>query len=255
MTFLASPPSSPANTALRGAEARTWDLFSRAYPGFLHGSEAEGDRTFVTVGEGRHRVALEDGVRGKTFEQRLDSPDLVECLEDSYPLELEVDSWPLNLDPGRMRSDPFFRAVYGDSAEAVRRNLAEVDFCGHRVRFNRTNGAADALARVGRRIAALVDGDRTLEPYVETLGGTFAWRTVEGTARLSAHSYGVSIDLNPKIGGYWRWSGGAALGDMRRRRMYPDSIVKAFESEKFIWGGKWYHFDLMHFEYRPEFFG
>jgi len=30
--------------------------------------------------------------------------------------------------------------------------------------------------------------------------------------------------------------------------------VQLFESERFIWGGRWYHFDTMHFEYRPEFF-
>jgi hypothetical protein len=25
-----------------------------------------------------------------------------------------------------------------------------------------------------------------------------------------------------------------------------------FERQGFIWGGKWWHFDTMHFEYRPE---
>ena len=28
--------------------------------------------------------------------------------------------------------------------------------------------------------------------------------------------------------------------------------VDAFEAEGFIWGGRWYHFDSLHFEYRPE---
>jgi peptidoglycan L-alanyl-D-glutamate endopeptidase CwlK len=28
--------------------------------------------------------------------------------------------------------------------------------------------------------------------------------------------------------------------------------VTIFENHGFIWGGKWYHFDTMHFEYRPE---
>ena len=31
----------------------------------------------------------------------------------------------------------------------------------------------------------------------------------------------------------------------------PESL-KTFEKYGFIWGGKWYHFDTMHFEYRPE---
>ena len=25
-----------------------------------------------------------------------------------------------------------------------------------------------------------------------------------------------------------------------------------FEKHGFIWGGRWYHYDTMHFEYRPE---
>ena len=32
----------------------------------------------------------------------------------------------------------------------------------------------------------------------------------------------------------------------------PQAIVDAFEAERFIWGGRWYHYDTMHFEYRPE---
>ena len=29
-------------------------------------------------------------------------------------------------------------------------------------------------------------------------------------------------------------------------------IARIFERHGFIWGGKWYHYDTMHFEYRPE---
>jgi hypothetical protein len=28
--------------------------------------------------------------------------------------------------------------------------------------------------------------------------------------------------------------------------------VRVFEKHGFIWGGAWYHYDTMHFEYRPE---
>jgi hypothetical protein len=35
----------------------------------------------------------------------------------------------------------------------------------------------------------------------------------------------------------------------------PEEIVAIFEKHGFIWGGKWYHFDTMHFEYRPELLG
>jgi hypothetical protein len=32
----------------------------------------------------------------------------------------------------------------------------------------------------------------------------------------------------------------------------PWEIVEVFEKHGFISGGKWYHYDTMHFEYRPE---
>jgi hypothetical protein len=32
-------------------------------------------------------------------------------------------------------------------------------------------------------------------------------------------------------------------------------IVRIFENHGFIWGGKWYHYDAMHFEFRPELVG
>jgi hypothetical protein len=35
---------------------------------------------------------------------------------------------------------------------------------------------------------------------------------------------------------------------------FPQPIIEAFERHQFIWGGKWYHFDTMHFEYRPGLF-
>ena len=37
-------------------------------------------------------------------------------------------------------------------------------------------------------------------------------------------------------------------------RSVETRIGEIFERHGFIWGGKWYHYDTMHFEYRPEFF-
>lgn len=36
------------------------------------------------------------------------------------------------------------------------------------------------------------------------------------------------------------------------RNRIPADVVQAFERHGFIWGGRWYHYDTMHFEYRPE---
>jgi D-alanyl-D-alanine carboxypeptidase len=37
------------------------------------------------------------------------------------------------------------------------------------------------------------------------------------------------------------------------QRLHPPmALVSAFEKQGFTWGGKWFFFDTMHFEYRPE---
>ena len=44
----------------------------------------------------------------------------------------------------------------------------------------------------------------------------------------------------------------AYIGGAVRLDEFPREIVTAFEKQGFIWGGKWAHFDILHFEYRPE---
>ena len=47
---------------------------------------------------------------------------------------------------------------------------------------------------------------------------------------------------------YWLWK----PKDAPYRNRVPFEIVQIFERHGLIWGGKWAHFDTMHFEYRPE---
>ncbi|MBK7265510.1 MAG: M15 family metallopeptidase [Ignavibacteriales bacterium] len=41
-------------------------------------------------------------------------------------------------------------------------------------------------------------------------------------------------------------------GSIKFRNSIPVEIVHIFEKHGWIWGGRWYHYDTMHFEYRPE---
>jgi hypothetical protein len=65
------------------------------------------------------------------------------------------------------------------------------------------------------------------------------------------HAYGAAIDINAARADYWRWPL-VHVGPVNYRNHVPFEIVEIFEKHGFIWGGKWYHFDTMHFEYRPE---
>jgi len=104
---------------------------------------------------------------------------------------------------------------------------------------------------VEEHLRLLLDTHPELRRTILPLGGAFARRNIAGTDRTSAHSYGIALDINPRRADYWRWQHGHDLRP-RSSRIPAQAIVDAFEQEGFIWGGRWYHFDTMHFEYRPE---
>ena len=68
------------------------------------------------------------------------------------------------------------------------------------------------------------------------------------------HSYGSAIDINVQFSDYWLWTLKKS-GQFTWTNRIPLEIVDVFERHGFIWGGKWFHFDTMHFEYRPELIG
>ena len=41
-------------------------------------------------------------------------------------------------------------------------------------------------------------------------------------------------------------------GAIPYKNRFPLGLAGLFERYGFIWGGRWYHYDTMHFEYRPE---
>lgn len=105
------------------------------------------------------------------------------------------------------------------------------------------------LERVAARIDEAMKRDPSLAKFFESPGGTFNWRKIAGSDELSMHAWAIAIDLDTKRASYWR---NAPQNPLVWKNAYPQAIVDAFESEGFIWGGRWYHFDTMHFEYRPE---
>ena len=224
---------------------------SAGYPGFCLGLEVRPDRKLYLIMKNRIKILYDDGLV-KSFDEKLNKPDVKDMLAQLYRPGRSQGTFRPDYDPGRFRVNAFFGAVYGASASEVGGNLVPVPFCGARVQFNAQNGAARALEAVGRELAALLATRPQLRQYLFPLGGAFLWRPIAGTSRLSPHSWGIAIDLNPRYGPYWRNRKTAGSEVENLRNLYPQEIVDLFEKHGFIWGGKWSHFDLMHFEYRPE---
>jgi hypothetical protein len=226
-----------------------FNVIIKFYQGYIKGSVMENNLMYLLLSNGEKLVY--DDKKPKSFEEKLENPDLKDTLSLLYPLKNPIDKMALNNDPGRFRSLALLKAVYGKNKKEVRTNLIRVNFCGKKVLFNRQNGAADALKNAGIELSALTKSQPQLKTYIKNLGGTFKWRNIAGTRRLSPHSFGIAIDLNPKRSSYWRGRSESKIAEFSRLN-YPAEIVAVFEKNGFIWGGKWYHYDTMHFEFRPE---
>jgi peptidoglycan L-alanyl-D-glutamate endopeptidase CwlK len=188
----------------------------------------------------------------KTFEMLLNEADLDDQLFMPYPKGIDYPIPSRNNDPGRIRVDAFFLKMYGENKEAVQKNLVKIDFLGHQLFVSKINSIDKKLLKIAKELAKYP----AFKKYLENIGGTFNWRNISGTNRLSTHSFGMTIDINVKYSNYWRWAVGDKTEDGKRPIIYknkiPLEIVHIFEQNGFIWGGKWYHYDTMHFEYRPE---
>jgi hypothetical protein len=243
-----TPTAAPADDLCREIiAART---LARAYPDIGLTLERNSAGLYLRAGTERLFFSPASGCPPPSPLAEEDQP-LCASLSQKYPRGPRGRDAPVGFEPGRVRNEALLKILYGKNAEEVQKNCVPVPFMNGTVPFNKRHGAADALERVGRKLKNLAGREPALREYILPHEGTFAWRTIEGTGRLSAHAFAVAIDLNVKTGPYWRWSKSASPAREARLR-YPQDIVDAFESEGFIWGGKWHSFDFMHFEYRPE---
>lgn len=191
------------------------------------------------------RLIYDDG-KEKDFVTMLDYSDP----EDMFSMTYRVQNPPEYLaDAGRSRCESLFKKMYGSSSAEVQRKLVNVPWFGQTVKFTSVNGAADSL----RAVAAELAGHPELKPYLKS-SGTFYWRTVRGAKRQSAHSYGIAFDIGVDHSDYWLWknAGAQETDHVKYANRIPLEIVEIFQRHGFIWGGAWYHFDTMHFEFRPE---
>lgn len=247
-TVLANNPTgSPTNLSV---EKKGLNCLAHAYQGQIisHNDHPSHPPERYMVLSNQTKILWDDHTP-KTFEEKLANPDLEDTLSIPYPLNDNYLPLLENQDPGRIRSQSLLKAVYGATPEQVRSNLTTIKWApnGKNIRFNIKLGAAKALEQVGKHLATVPGTKR----FTQKLNGTFKWRMIKDTNRLSAHSFGIAVDIDTRNGDYWKWAP-PSLNPLRYKNRIPMSVVAAFEKYNFIWGGKWYHYDTMHFEYRPE---
>lgn len=164
------------------------------------------------------------------------------------------------------KNDPFEATFFLDciydskSRNSLEQNLARVKFLGHPVTIHKR--IQEPLARVEQKLLEESKTNETIDAFIKSINKTdgYNWREIRDAERKSMHSIAIAIDILPKQMNkyiYWRWTKDI-LGDkwmltpIKSRWMPPYDVINIFESEGFIWGGKWEIWDNMHFEYRPD---
>lgn len=171
-------------------------------------------------------------------------------------------------DPGRIRYEPFFRKMYGETESEVETHLTTIFWMPnvfgtvYPLKVTKINGIDQKFIQISNDLEQLVQSHPDYIPYLEHPSETFNWRVIANTNRISPHSFGMTIDLKEDISDYWQWDLSKAnlpISEFRSkpliyRNQIPWEIIPVFEAQGFIWGGKWAHYDTQHFEYRPELF-
>lgn len=163
----------------------------------------------------------------------------------------------------RDRCEPFFRKMYGNSAKEVEKNLVKIYWMPHvfgnryPLRVTKINGVDKKLQQISAELEKLPP---SYFKYLDKPASSYYWRQVAGERYLSLHSFGIAIDINLDYSNYWLWDflklkkpiSALRHHKIKYQNKIPQEIVEIFAKHGFFWGGNWYFYDTMHFEYRPE---
>ena len=159
-----------------------------------------------------------------------------------------------------LRSPDFLNHLFGTNEIKLRERCGWVPFLNHNAYMN--NFCERALRNVEGEILKAAKNDQEVQAFIENLKTIYSFqqRKIRGTENTSYHSYGLALDLIPKSynrkHANWKWSTAFIdewqLIPLEERWSPPQVVIDAFEKNGFVWGGKWVHFDAVHFEYAPE---
>ena len=191
-------------------------------------------------------IIYDDKIK-RTTQELIDNPDIEDQFFYNYKLETINDA-------GRIRNEAFFKKIYGNSTTEVEQNLTEIVWCPKLVNQKIKVTTINGIDKIIKKLSSELDNHPEYKNYLTNIAGTFNWRKIAGTNRLSMHSFGMTIDINTKYSNYWQWDCKCKNEDakLNYKNKIPKKIVEIFEKHGFIWGGNWQHYDTMHFEYRPE---
>jgi hypothetical protein len=196
-------------------------------------------------------VVYDDGINDKSYPEMIERPDIEDQFTFPYPVPskkaIRYD------DPGRVRNDTFFRMIYGQTKEALENNLTTIDWCprfnGGTIRVTRVLGIDQKLQAISAELESHPEWTDVLK------GGAIAYDAAKKKNwNRAPHNLGYSIDHLIPGKHHWQTECGCTLenAEIKGGDRLPNGLIAIFEKHGFIWGGNWYHYESLHFEYRPE---
>ncbi len=225
------------------------EKLKNAYPNFIKDYSSN-----YIIWNDDEKMIFDDLISNKSFEEKLNNPSLKDQLSIKYIKTIENKDYipSLNEDAGRIRYEPFFKKMYGKNEREVNKNLVKIPWMPKYTKRNITvtkiNDIDKKLINISSELENL---PKHLRDFVLNPDGAYNWRKIANSNNISVHSFGIALDINVKNSNYWLWDKGTNK-KYKYKNQIPLEIVEIFEKHGFIWGGRWYHYDTMHFEYRPE---
>ena len=219
-----------------------------AYPNFLEKYEDN----FIYFKDGT-KLQFSTNNKDLSYEEIIQNSSLENQMSMKYiKIDEDINYIPKkNEDAGRFRNEEFFKKIYGKNRQEIEKNLVKIKWLeksqNKTLWVTKINGIDKKLEKISSELENL---PKEFKKYIINPDGVYNFRKISQTNRLSTHSFAIAIDLNKEYSNYWLWD--KKGNNIEYKNKIPLEIVKIFEKHGFIWGGRWYHYDTMHFEYRPE---
>ena len=125
------------------------------------------------------RLPISDGRSDKSFEELLNKPDIGDMFAFAYPAGAPAAAPALNFDPGRVRVEALFRALYGDCQKGTLAKTRKVAWVpkhgGGSVTFTTAQGADKALEAVSAELDQL---PKSFTKFLVPSAGTYNCRAI-----------------------------------------------------------------------------
>ena len=230
--------------------------FVHAYGSLIDSvSYRDDDVVFSIAGRAIH---FQDG--RMLTEEHLDRRERCDPIFYRYSLEPLTQPIAPSDTPVRLCTD-LQEVLWGRTEDQIREHARSTTFFDRRMFLN--DLAVQALREVEEDVLAISAADPEVASWIDDVDITYSFinRGIAGTSTRSQHAWGLAVDLVPTsyegLQVYWRWTrawnrSGWHRIPLEQRWSPPEAVVEIFERHGFLWGGKWAHFDNIHFEYRPE---